>query len=141
MPRATKLKYQEPVKSPIGARKNGKRDDWGGFVQISLDESDRERYDVWVSENPNAMWPLLIDSLAEGLKLTVVWDGANECFIATFTGRPDPMGKMEFTTSLSARNSDFIATLTLLVYKHVELCGEDWTDWLINGEKAKRNFG
>lgn len=141
MPRQTKKYTESAPRSPIGQRKNGKKDEWGGFAQVNLDESDREQFDLWMSEHPESVWPLLIDSLAQGLKLTMVWDGANECFIATFTGRPDPEGKLEFTTSLSARNVDFMASVSLLIYKHVELCGEDWSEWLINGSKAKRNFG
>jgi len=27
------------------------------------------------------------------------------------------------------------------LYKHLELTGGDWSEWLINGVKTKRSFG
>lgn len=142
MPR--KIVVKPEVKAPampVGARKIQPKDEWGGYVQCSVDGPEREQFDLWLAENPTAMPALLVDALASGLKLTLVWDGKNDCFIATLTGRPDYEGQSAYTCSLSARAGDMNTALSVLVYKHVEICGEDWTDWLINGSKSKRSFG
>jgi len=128
-------------RGPVGARKIGKDDQWGGYVQCSLSETDREGYEVWLSENPTAVPALLVDILASGLKLTAVWDGANQCFIASLTGRPDIAGGTLFTCTLSARGGTLDEAIAVLVYKHTEVCGEDWSDWLINGPKSRKSFG
>lgn len=142
MPRRTVVKHpQESPGVPIGARRIQPKDEWGGYVQCSIDGPERELFDLWLSENPTAMPAMLVDSLASGLKLTLVWDGKNDCFIATFTGRPDILGQTTFTCSLSARAGDLNTALAVLVYKHIEVCGADWMDWLINGSKSKRSFG
>lgn len=142
MPRKTVVAPQKaPTPKTVGHRKVKPKDEWAGYVQCSIDGPEKEAFDLWLSENPTAMPALLIDSLASGLKLTLVWDGANECFIATLTGRPDIEGEREWTASLSARAGDMNTALSVLVYKHVEICGEDWVDWLVNGTKTKRSFG
>lgn len=142
MPRGKKASVSpaRPV-SPIGLRKVQKDDEWGGYVQCTLSEQDRHGFDLWLSENPNAVPTLLVDSLACGLKLTAVWDGKNQCFISTLTGRPDIDGLSPFTCSLSARGASLNESLDALMYKHVEVCGEDWTEWLVNGSKSARTFG
>jgi len=142
MPRKSVLKVEPAAaKSPIGARKIRKDDEWGGFAQVNVSEAERESFDLWLSTIADGWWPLLQDELAAGLKLTLVWDGQNDCFIASLTGRPDPDGKSPFTVCLSARAGEMNLALALLVYKHLEVTGGDWTDWLINGTKAKKSFG
>lgn len=142
MPRKASVKKTSvDGKSPVGRRKIQKDDEWAGFAQVSISEFEREAFDLWVSENASTVYPLLLDSLAEGLKLTAVWDGANDCFILSLTGRPDSDGEREWTATLSARGATFDQALNVLVYKHVEVTGTDWVDWLVNGSKSKRNFG
>jgi len=142
MPRKTALK-QLPLDmpSPIGRRKIQKGDEWGGFAQVNVGESEREQFDLWLSGINTQWWAILQDELAAGLKLTLVWDGANDCFIASLTGRPDIDGQRPWTTCLSARAGEMDTALALLTYKHTEVTGGDWSDWLINGTKTKRNFG
>lgn len=142
MPRKGSIgKSPEAGKSPIGRRKVQKDDEWAGFAQVSISEFERESYDLWVSENAATVYPLLLDCLAEGLKLTAVWDGANDCFILSLTGRPDSDGDRPWTATLSGRGGTFDEALNVLVYKHHEVTGGDWTDWLVNGAKTKRSFG
>jgi len=142
MPRKASLRPAVPAaSSPIGQRKIRKDDQWAGFAQVNIGDSEREQFDLWVSAIGTGWWAALQDELAAGLKLTLVWDGQNDCFIASLTGRPDNAGESEWTACLSARSDDLFQSLALLVYKHLEVTGGDWTDWLINGTRAKRSFG
>jgi len=142
MPRKVALKPARNTSiSPIGRRKIQKDDQWAGFAQVNVGENEREAFDLWRSSIADGWWPLLQDELAAGLKLTLVWDGANDCFIASLTGRPDCDGASEWTACLSSRAGEMDTALALLVYKHLEITGGDWSDWLINGTKTKRSFG
>lgn len=142
MPRKAVLKSSSPAEvSPIGVRKVQKSDQWAGFAQVNIGDSERESFDDWRSRVAGTWWALLQDELASGLKLTLVWDGANDCFIASLTGRPDCNGMSEWTACLSARAGEMDTALSLLLYKHLEVTGGDWSDWLINGPKTKRSFG
>lgn len=142
MPRKESVSKQKAESvSPIGRRKIQKQDEWAGFAQVNVSEFEREAFDLWLSENTTHVFPLLLDSLAEGLKLTAVWDKGNDCFILSLTGRPDELGVREWTATLSGRGATFDEALNVLIYKHVEVTGGDWVDWLVNGAKTRRNFG
>lgn len=143
MPRkATIAKLPAPLETTShGARKIRKDDQWAGFAQVNVGENEREKFDDWFSDAINTWWNWLQDELASGLKLTLVWDGANDCFIASLTGRPDIEGEQEWTACLSARADNMTTALALLLYKHTQVTGGDWTDWLVNGTKTKRSFG
>jgi len=125
----------------IGYRKVQKGDEWGGFVQHTLSEIDKERFTEWLTSSSDPVGQLLIDVLASGLKVTLVWDSANDCFIGTLTGRPDSKGEMPFTCALSGRGATVQEALGVTLYKHDVVMGSDWTDWLVNGSRTKKSFG
>jgi len=120
----------------VGARRTQPKDEWGGFVPLNLPDESMHEFEVWQGDQQGSIWLQLDDCLGAGLKLTLVYDGANQCYIATFTGRPDIAGERAFTCCLSARAGTFDQALALLVYKHVSILGCDWWD-LVNAPKKK----
>lgn len=112
---------------------------WGGFVNIPVSDADKEKFGFWFTEAE----PVMIDTLSElmwsGLKLSVVFDGENDCFIATLTGKPHP--DVDFRCAMSARHSSLPLALGLLLYKHFILADQDWSQFTQKGEKRKWNFG
>jgi len=124
-----------------GTRKVQKGDEWGGFVQVSLDEAHREDFDLWLSETGEAVYRELADALGSGLKFTLSYDGANQCYIATLTGRPDVAGERCFTCCLSARAGTFEESIAVLMYKHCSLLHYDWWDAVNEPKKTRYTFG
>lgn len=122
-------------------RRVQKNDEWGGFVQITLLESDREPFDIWLSGGPQTVRRELDNSLSSGLKLTVTFDGGNQCYIASLTGRPDVNGERAFTCCLSARGGTFEEALAVLVYKHAEMLHRDWWEVVNAPKKSRFTFG
>jgi hypothetical protein len=123
------------------SRRVQKEDEWGGFVQISVDEAHREEFDLWASEMSGRIYDELDDALGSGLKLTMAYDGANQCYIASLTGRPDVAGIRSFTCCLSARAGTFGDAIAVLMYKHVALLHGDWWDAVNEPRKARYTFG
>lgn len=125
----------------VGCRKVQAKDEWAGFVQVSVNEARREEYDLWVSEVGEGVWAELNDALGSGLKFTVSYDGANMCYIASLTGRPDINGERAFTACLSARGGTFEEAIAVLVYKHVALLHYDWWDAVNEPKRSRQTFG
>lgn len=123
------------------ARKIQKGDEWGGFVQVSVDEAHREDFDLWLSETGEAVYRELDDALASGLKFTMAYDGANQCYIASLTGRPDTAGVRTFTCCLSARAGTFTEAIAVLMYKHASLLHYDWWDAVNEPKRSRFTFG
>lgn len=128
---------------PVSAspRRIQKDDEWGGFVQVSIDEAHRDEYDLWLSETGGAVYRELDDALGSGLKFTLAFDGANQCYIASLTGRPDTDGVRAFTCCLSARGGTFEEAIAVLIYKHCSLLHCDWWDAVNEPKKARFRFG
>jgi hypothetical protein len=118
-----------------------KDDQWGGFVQVTVDEAHRDDFDLWLSETGPAVYRELNDALATGLKFTLSYDGGNQCHIATLTGRPDITGDRAFTCCLSARSGTFEDAIALLMYKHASLLHYDWWDSVNEPKRSRFSFG
>jgi len=140
MPRGKKPETNEKPAIRLQPRKDAKDDEWGGFVQISLSPMDKAIFDTWYSEHIQHVQPLLDQHVGLGLKLSVVFDGANNSYIASYTGRPNTDEGLPFRCTLSARAGEFMEAVALLVYKEQEVASGDWSGYLINGTKVT-NWG
>lgn len=124
-------------KSGTGPRRAQPKDEWGGFVQVSIDEAHREEFDLWWAENQATITQELDDAVGTGLKFSLSFDGGNCCYIASLTGRPDGRGERPFTCCLSGRGGTLAEALAVLLYKHAALLHGDWWD-AVNQPKASR---
>lgn len=100
---------------------------WGGYVDLSLDEDQRNRFGTWVLEQNGAWVHMLQDAMAQGLACGAKWDAENQCFICSLTGAGVSNSNERYV--LTARSSDYIEAMELLLYKHVELMRGDWGDY------------
>jgi hypothetical protein len=143
MPRGQKVKGNHPidVEGPPFTRRTQKDDQWGGFVQVSVDEAHRDEFDLWASEMGGKVYDELDDALGVGLKFTMAYDGANQCYIGSLTGRPDITGIRNFTCCLSARAGTFADAIALLMYKHAALLHYDWWDAVNEPKRSRYTFG
>lgn len=146
MPRQTKPtdtpKPEPKQKSPAveQPRRSAETDEWGGYVQAPLSPMDKALYDQWLGEHVEHVQAYLDEHVASGLKLTLVFDGEHNSYIASYTGRPDSNPNFKFRCTLSARSGEFLDALAVLVYKHVVITGGDWKDFLLNGSRVS-NWG
>jgi len=139
MPRKETEKTQKAPPT-LQVRRGADSDEWGGFVQANLTPMDKALFEQWYSEHTNAIQPYLDEHIGSGLKLSVVFDGAHNSYIASYTGRPSVDENFTFRCTLSARAGEFVEALAVLVYKHVVICAGDWTDYLVNGSRVN-NWG
>ena len=143
MPRGKQKAEQLPMFQPaVGMkRKTQKEDQWGGFVQVTIDEAHKDEFEQWASETGPAIYRELTDALASGLKFTLSYDGQNQCYIASLTGRPDTDGNRAFTCCLSARAGTFEDAIAVLMYKHCSLLHYDWWDAVNEPKRSRFSFG
>jgi len=140
MPRKSKDETPATPVIKLQPRKDAKTDEWGGFVQVQLSPIDKQLFEVWYGEHIQHIQPLLDQHIGLGLKLSVVFDGEHNSYIASYTGRPNTDENLPFRCTLSARSGEFMEALALLVYKEDTVCSGDWSPFLINGSKVS-NWG
>ena len=143
MPRGKVVTHTSSLaKSDVGGKRRIQKDDeWGGFVQVTLDQAHRDEFDEWAGETGPAIYRELTDALGCGLKFTLSYDGANQCYIASLTGRPDVAGVRAFTCCLSARAGSFEDAIAVLMYKHCSLLHYDWWDAVNEPKRSRFSFG
>jgi len=144
MPRATKpTEPKTPApKSPAIAqtRRSAETDEWGGYVQATLSPMDKALFEQWYAEHTQHIQAYLDEHIATGLKLTLVFDGEHNSYIASYTGRPDTDPGFQFRCTLSGRAGELMESLAVLVYKHEVITAKDWKDFLLNGSRVS-NWG
>lgn len=110
---------------------------WGDieFVNVTLDDQQKVAYDVWAKNPPTPIGDLVGQAMVNLYRVSMGWDDANQCFIATITGKKD--AKFNASRSMSSRSDDWYEALALCMFKHYELFGaKTW-----NGGTQRNNWG
>lgn len=97
---------------------------WGGFVNIRLDDSQREAFGFWFGENASRVAQFLDEILGEGMKVGLSYDRENQCYIATFTGAL--VGNSNERYCATSRAGTLNECLGLAVWKHIFLTQGDY---------------
>jgi hypothetical protein len=142
MARKPKQPAQSPVTnptSPKGRYATSDTSEWGGFININLNEDVRRSFDVWYSENLNQYMRDLDDLMSDGMKISSSYDIANECYIVTLTGRPTP--DLDMRCVLTSRAGTWGEAMALAAFKHCVFCQFTWVDYLPNVKNKKYNWG
>lgn len=97
---------------------------WGGFLNARLDDDLKARFAAWFDDNGGKVWQLLDDAVSEGLKYSLAYDGENEAYIATLTGRL--CLSLEQRWAASARAGTWEEATALVLWKHFVLAEGNW---------------
>lgn len=124
-------KPRKPSTAPVA-------DNWGGYINMALAEQDKASFASYLADGDVDFWHDLFEFVGEGLKFSLAYDTANECFIATFTGELVRGSKAKYAAS--ARAGSAVEASALLVFKHVVLAKTDWAVWVTAGG-TKFNWG
>jgi hypothetical protein len=89
---------------------------WGGFINIKLDNSDREAFAVWHEMRGGDFWNILDDLLGQGMKVGFAYDADNECYVCTLTGRLLETDDSRFC--MTTRAGTWEESVALAVWKH-----------------------
>lgn len=101
---------------------------WGGYINIRIDDKQKEQFFEWLEGNREHIIPSMIDMQATGLKFTMSFDHENDCFIVSVTGAlvvpyPDRY-------CVTSRAGEMSQALALAVWKHYVVANADYTNWL-----------
>ncbi len=100
------------------------KSDWGvDFVNCELSKEERNAVQVWDRTFEEIMG-VLIGLVADGYKLSVSFDKAHDCAVASITS--PYVSAEERRQCLTARGPAFVEAVTCLVYKHSVVLDGDW---------------
>jgi len=110
---------------------------WGGFINVSITDAEKEEFHVWYDENAQHINGFLDDLINEGMKYGAAYDRENECVIITLTG--GLVEKANLRCCVTSRAGNWADANALAVWKHFILCAGNYGDLLATGRK--RNWG
>lgn len=108
---------------------------WGGYLDLRLNDDDRDKFDLWFGDNDTAWAGMLSDVLTEGMSFSMKFDIENSCFIASFIGAGVTGSNERYC--LSARAGSWTDAAAMLVYKHSVLMGGVWDDFKPSNSRLK----
>jgi len=97
---------------------------WGGFINVRLDDEQKQTFIEWFEEGDGTVHVYLEDILAEGMKVAFAYDRENQCHIVTFTGAL--VGGSNERYCATSRAGTLTECLALAVWKHVHLAAGDY---------------
>jgi len=100
---------------------------WGGFVNIRLDEQQKQAFFTWLEGASGAIHQLIDDILSQQAKVSLAYDTKNQCYIVSVTGAlmldlPD-----RFVST--SRAASLHEALGLTAWKHFYLCDGDYGNY------------
>lgn len=128
MPRKSKIKTS--AKAPAVARGMYYCESdaaWGGYINLKLDDEQKNSFFTWFEDAGKATQQLLEDLLAEDAKVTFSYDRENQCHIISITGAL--VGNSNERYVVTSRAGTLDECLGLAVYKHFYLCDGDYADF------------
>lgn len=127
-----------PIKKTGSVKSNSKNPkDWVSydFVNMTLNEAQKEQFKEWYKDAGSTAFDELEGLIPVGYKVSIAYDESNKCFISTLTCKEptDP----NYGFCLSSRGPDIWTSLALNVFKTVVLCTDcDWPK-----EQRTNDFG
>jgi|SRR5215207_282192 len=114
--------------------------DWGGFINVRIDEDDKAQYEIWAEDNNATLWADFQDYLARGFKFSLAYDPQGDFYLATFTAGGVKQIGIDMRCCLTARAPKWETALSLLIFKHEVLAKGNWGNYLPSQLKFA-NFG
>jgi len=90
---------------------------WGGFINVRLDDEQKEQFHAWYDANPNFSAQILSELLPAGIKVTLAYDWENDSWLCSFTGRLVSESAERFVTTTRAGSMPEV--IALACWKHV----------------------
>lgn len=133
---ARKRKSAPPAdSSPVGRYHIENTADWGGFINIRVNDDMRSVFTSWWGEHRTECWQALDDLMGEGMKVSLSYDNDNQCYSCAFTGRGWESSTKRWCMTTKAGTLDEVIALAL--WKHFELANGNWGDYRPDGTKKE----
>lgn len=120
--------YQDSYREYYGRRSDmaakAKKDTaWKGFANVAFNAEARAIYENW-SLSSEALTQRVEDLTAEGYRITLTYDKANQASQCSFTCQNERSANNGYT--LTARGPSWWDALTVAIFKHDVLTGGEW---------------
>lgn len=97
---------------------------WGGFINIKLDDEQKQTFFTWFADAGLAVHQLMDDLLGNGAKVTWNYDRENSCYLVAVTGALVSGSNERYC--VNSRAGTLVECMGLAVWKHFYLADGDF---------------
>jgi hypothetical protein len=127
MPRKSKATSTVPPKN--GAPFKLAPVEWGGYIDLRLDDDDEQTFRLWCTDFMPSLWVEFVELVGSGFKFGLSYDQEGGFYLATFTASGKELIGMENRYCLTARAPDWEEAVALLLYKHLVMMDGYWGNY------------
>lgn len=113
-------------KATANKSKEALKVEWGGFVDIRLDDTEKDTFHHWHSELGEGVWSELAETVAQGFKLGLSYDPDGDFYLATLTAAGVDVIGLQDRYCLTARAPEWGMAVALLLFKHIVIARRNW---------------
>ena len=107
---------------------------WGGFINVKLDDEQKERFVLWRDSSPSEGFVLFNSIVDEGMRCTLTYDGTNESYTCSFTGKLVSNSNERYC--VTSRAGTMYDVMALAAWKHSILLEGSYDNLYSNGRQA-----
>lgn len=112
--------------SNTGKAPSNNSPEWGGFIDVRMEEQDKLDFGIWSEQNAEQVWVDFLDLLGSGFKFGLSYDAQGDFYLATFTAHGKELIGLDDRYCLTARAPNWETALALLVFKHLIMTRGNW---------------
>jgi len=109
--------------------KKKERLDWGGYLNFRLDEDQKKSFTQWRAEMGDDVWDLFLQVLAQGMKISLVYDPQTDTYIASLMNSPRCTCGVNSLYVLSGFAQHWYEAVAVVLFKHFQLLGGTWENY------------
>jgi len=102
---------------------------WGGYLNMRLDQQQKEQFHFWYRELGDDVWELFLQALSQGMKFSLVYDPETDTYTASLTNSPRCTCGVSSLYVLSAYAQNWQQAVALVLFKHFVLLGGTWENY------------
>lgn len=105
---------------------NSKRTPFGNveFINYKFDKETKQQFETWYSSKGETVLKAIFETLQGDYKMSISYDEANECFIASMTGKETSLNKDK---CIVIRSAEWMRALSACAFVNIVLFdGEIW---------------
>jgi hypothetical protein len=113
---------------------------WGGYVDLRLDDDDKQQFGVWSVSEHESFWLEFMELLGKGFKFGLSYVAEDDCYLASFTAHGERLIGLNDRYCLTARAPAWEQAVMLLIFKHLVMARGNWGNFKPKSRKMER-FG
>jgi len=103
--------------------------EWGGYLNVRLNQEQLKNLEVWRKELGDDVWELFLELLKNGMKFSLVYDPDIDTYTCSLINSPRCTCGVNSLYVLSGFAPSWYEAVAVVIYKHYQILGGTWENY------------